>query len=274
MEGDAMGDRSAPETVDLTTPNVARMYDYYLGGKDNFAADRDAAEQALEFAPQIRIAAQHNRAFMGRAVRHLAEAGIRQFLDIGTGLPTQSNVHEVAREAAPDARVVYVDNDPVVLAHGRAILGSAENVHIVQADLRRPEEILESREVRERLDFDRPVASLLVAIVHFLQDADDPEAIVARFREALPAGGYLVLSHVCGEALPESVPGVTEVYKHSSTPIVPRGPERIAGLFGDLELLEPGVVNVAQWRPDSVETKRIAEKYRRPYFLAGVARKG
>src|SRR3954467_11132773 len=123
MEGDAMGDRSTPETVCLPTPNVARMYDYYLGGKDNFAADRDAAEQALEFAPQIRIAAQHNRAFMGRAVRPRAEAGIRQFLDIGTGLPTQSNVHEVAREAAPDARVVYVDNDPVVLPPGRAIRG-------------------------------------------------------------------------------------------------------------------------------------------------------
>jgi len=268
-----MGEWSVPETVDLSTPNVARMYDYYLGGKDNFAADRHAAEQALELAPQIRIAAQHNRAFMGRAVRHLAQAGVRQFLDVGTGLPTQSNVHEVAREAAPDARVVYVDNDPVVLAHGRAILGGAENVHIVQADLRRPEEILDSPEVRERLDFDRPVAILLVAIVHFLQDADDPEAIVARFRAALPSGGYLVLSHVCGAALPESVPGVTEVYRHSSTPIVARSPERIAGFFGDLELVEPGVVNVAQWRPDSAETRRIAAKYRRPYFLAGVARR-
>ncbi|MDN3359867.1 SAM-dependent methyltransferase [Actinomadura sp. DC4] len=268
-----MDDRTAPETLDLSTPNVARMYDYYLGGKDNFAADRDAAEKALEFAPQIRIAAQHNRAFMGRAVRYLAEAGVRQFLDIGTGLPTQSNVHEVAGEAAPDARVVYVDNDPVVLAHGRAILGGTENVHIVQADLRRPEEILECHEVRERLDFDRPLAILLVAIVHFLQDADDPESIVARFRAALPAGGHLVLSHVCGEALPESVPGVTEVYKHSSTPIVARDPERIKDFFGDLELVEPGVVNVAQWRPDTPETKRIADKYRRPYFLAGVARK-
>jgi hypothetical protein len=263
----------APAEVDLRTPNVARMYDYYLGGKDNFAADRDAAEKALEFAPQIRLAAEHNRAFLGRAVRHLAEAGIRQFLDIGTGLPTQSNVHQVAQDAAPDARVVYVDNDPVVLAHGRAILGGAHNVHIVRADLRSPEEILDSPEVRERLDLDQPVAILLVAIVHFLQDADDPEAIVARFREALPSGGYLVLSHVCGEAQPRSVPGVTEVYKHSSMPIVARGADRIRGLFGDLDLVEPGVVNVAQWRPDSVETRRIAEKYRRPYFLAGVARK-
>jgi SAM-dependent methyltransferase len=270
---DAMGDRALPAKVDLTTPNVARMYDYYLGGKDNFAADRAAAEKALEFAPQIRLAARQNREFMGRAVRHLTEAGIRQFLDIGTGLPTQNNVHEVAQDTAPDARVVYVDNDPVVLTHGRAILGGAEHVRIVQADLRRPEEIIDNPEVRERLDFSRPIAILLVAIVHFLRDADDPETIVARFRDALPPGGHLVLSHVCGDALPESVPGVTEVYARSSTPIVARDLERIRGLFGDLDLLDPGLVNVAQWRPDTPETKRIAEKYRRPYFLAGVARK-
>jgi SAM-dependent methyltransferase len=262
-----------PYAVDLSTPNAARMYDYYLGGKDNFAADREAAEKALRIAPQIRIAARQNRAFLGRAVRHLAQDGIRQFLDVGTGLPTQNNVHEVARRTAHDARVVYVDNDPVVLTHGRAILGGDENVHIVQADLRRPDEILDNPEVRERIDFDRPVAILLTAIVHFLQESDDPDAIVARFRAALPAGGHLVLSHVCGEALPDSVPGVTEVYRHSSTPIVARTPDRIASFFGDLELLDPGLVNVAQWRPDSVETKRIAEKYRRPYFLAGVARR-
>jgi S-adenosyl methyltransferase len=269
-----MGDRAwTPSSVDLRTPNVARMYDYYLGGKDNLAPDRAAAEKALEIAPEIRLAARQNRAFLGRAVRYLAEAGVRQFLDVGTGLPTQSNVHEVAHEAAPDARVVYVDNDPVVLAHGRAILGGAKHVHIVQADLRRPEEVLDSPEVRARLDFERPIAILLVAIVHFLKDTDGPEEIVARFREALPAGGYLVLSHVCGEALPRSVPGVIEVYKHSSTPIVARSPARIAGFFGGLELIDPGVVNVAQWRPDSAESKRIAEKYQRPYFLAGVGRK-
>jgi hypothetical protein len=269
-----MGDRAtASGGFDVTTPNVARMYDYYLGGKDNFAVDRKAAEKALELAPQIRLAAEHNRAFLGRAVRHLAESGVRQFLDIGTGLPTRSNVHEVAQDAAPGARVVYVDNDPVVLAHGRAILGGAENVHIVQGDLRRPQEILDDPEVRDRLDFREPLAILLVAIVHFLQDADGPEEIVARCREALPAGGYLVLSHVCGEAQPQSVPGVTEVYKHSSTPIVARDADRISGFFGDLELLEPGLVNVAQWRPDSVAVRRVAEKYRRAYFLAGVARK-
>ena len=268
-----MGDQDEPYPVDLTTPNVARMYDYYLGGKDNFASDRDAADKALEIAPQIRLAAQQNRAFMGRAVRHLAESGIRQFLDIGTGLPTQSNVHEVAQEAADGTRVVYVDNDPVVLAHGRAILGGTESVHIVQADLRHPEEILDNAEVKEHLDFTKPIAVLLVAIVHFLQDHDDPETIVARMRSALPSGGYLVLSHVCGEAQPGAVPGVTEIYRHSSTPIVARSPERIRGFFGDLEILDPGIVNVAQWRPDSVEGKRIAEKYQRPYFLAGVARK-
>ncbi|GAA0367623.1 SAM-dependent methyltransferase [Actinoallomurus spadix] len=269
-----MTDRDeAPKSVDLSTPNAARMYDYFLGGKDNLAPDRAAAEMVLGIAPQIRLAARQNRAFLGRAVRYLAEAGIRQFLDIGTGLPTQNNVHEVAHTIAPDASVVYVDNDPVVLAHGRAILAGSQNVHIVQADLRRPEEILDDPEVRERLDFDRPVAILLVAIVHFLQDADDPEKVVARFRDALPSGGYLVLSHVCGDALPEAVEPVTEIYRRSSTPIITRSTERIRGLFGDLELVEPGLVNVSAWRPDNVESKLITERYPQSYFLAGVARK-
>ncbi|MEV5748139.1 SAM-dependent methyltransferase [Actinoallomurus sp. NPDC052308] len=269
-----MTDRDrAPESVDLSTPNAARMYDFFLGGKDNLAPDRAAAEMVLQIAPQIRIAAQQNRAFLGRAVRYLAEAGIRQFLDVGTGLPTQNNVHQVAHAVVPDAPVVYVDNDPVVLAHGRAILAGSKNVHIVQADLRRPEDILESPEVRERIDFDRPFAILLVAIVHFLQDADDPEKIVARFRDVLPPGGHLVLSHVCGDALPEAVAPVTEIYRRSSTPIITRSTERIRGFFGDLELVEPGLVNVSAWRPDTVEAKRVNERYPQGYFLAGVARK-
>jgi SAM-dependent methyltransferase len=249
------------------------MYDYFLGGKDNLAPDRAAAEMVLQVAPQIRLAAQQNRAFLGRAVRHLAEAGVRQFLDIGTGLPTQKNVHEVVREVAPDASVVYVDNDPVVLAHGRAILAGSENVHIVQADLCRPEEILDNPEVRERLDFDRPIAILLVAIVHFLQDADDPEKILARFRDVLPSGGYLVLSHVCGDALPDAVAPVTDIYRRSSTPIITRSTERIRGFFGDLDLVEPGLVNVSAWHRDTAESKRIIERYPQAYFLAGVARK-
>ncbi|MCO6010849.1 SAM-dependent methyltransferase [Actinoallomurus purpureus] len=263
----------APASVDLSTPNAARMYDYFLGGKDNLAPDRTAAEMVLQIAPQIRIAAQQNRGFLGRAVRYLAEAGVRQFLDIGTGLPTQNNVHEVAHTIAPEAPVVYVDNDPVVLAHGRAILAGSKNVHIVQADLRRPEDILDNPEVRERLDFDRPIAILLVAIVHFLQESDGPEEIVARFRDVLPPGGHLVLSHVCGDALPDAVAPVTEIYRHSSTPIITRSTERIRGFFGDLELVEPGLVNVSAWRPDTVEAKRISEKYPDGYFPAGVARK-
>ncbi|GAB3987823.1 SAM-dependent methyltransferase [Actinoallomurus acanthiterrae] len=263
----------APKSVDLSTPNAARMYDYYLGGKDNLAPDRAAAEAVLEIAPEIRVAARQNRGFLGRAVRHLAEAGIRQFLDVGTGLPTQKNVHEVAHGVAPEAQVVYVDNDPVVLAHGRAILAGSKNVDIVQADLRQPEDILNSPEVRDRLDFDRPIAILLVAIVHFLQDSDGPDELVARFRDALPPGGYLVLSHVCGDALPDAVAPVMEIYRRSSTPIITRSTERIRGFFGDLELVEPGLVNVSAWRPDTVEAKRITERYPQGYFLAGVARK-
>ena len=262
-----MGQPPHPPPLKITYPREL------LGGKDNFAADREAAERIMKIMPHAAEWVRANRGFLARAVRLLAESGIRQFIDIGTGLPTQNNVHEVAQRVDPCARVVYVDNDPVVLTHGRAILGGAEHVHIVQADARHPEEILKNPEVRERLDFAKPVAILLVAIVHFLQETDDPEGIVARFRDALPPGGYLVLSHVCGEAVPQAVPGVTEVYRRSSTPIVARDADRIRGFFGDLEILEPGIVNVAQWHPDSAETRRNADKYRLPYFLAGVGRK-
>ena len=197
-----------PEGIDLTKPSAARMYDYYLGGKDNFAADRATAEQAMQSWGAVRTAVRENRAFLGRAVRHLvSEAGIRQFLDIGTGLPSANNVHEVAQEVAPGCRVVYVDNDPIVLAHARVLLDSHPDgrTAYIDADLRDPAGILSDPVVSETLDLSQPVALMLVAILHFLTDEDDPAGIVAHLLDALPAGSYLVASHVTPEHDPEGV---------------------------------------------------------------------
>ncbi|WP_307832611.1 SAM-dependent methyltransferase [Planomonospora sp. ID91781] len=236
-----------PPGIQTHVPNAARMYDYYLGGKDNFPADREAAEKALSFVPEIRHSVRANRAFLGRAVDFLTRRGIRQFIDIGAGLPTQNNVHQVA---APDARVVYVDNDTTVLVHGRAILGKHENVSIVEGDVRRPREILEHPEVRAAIDFGRPVAVLLLAILHFIPDEEKPERIVAELREALPSGSYLALSHVAIDARPEAAEGVTDVYRRSSSPFVARTGTEIARLLDGVSLVEPGLVNLPEWRPE------------------------
>ncbi|RJL33541.1 SAM-dependent methyltransferase [Bailinhaonella thermotolerans] len=262
-----------PEGVDPTIPNVARMYDYYLGGKDNFAADRAAAEQALSVVPEIRESVRFNRAFLRRTVRTLAGMGVRQFLDIGTGLPTQNNVHEVAKEVDPDARVVYVDNDAVVLAHARALLaGGHDDVAIVQGDVRRPREILDHPDVRRLIDFDEPVAILLLAIMHFVPDSDDPDGILATLRDALPSGGYLVLSHVAVDIDPSKAPGVTAAYDNATARFIARTSPEIERFFTGVELLEPGVVNLPEWRPeDEAEARRYAG--RGAYFLGGVGRK-
>jgi S-adenosyl methyltransferase len=182
---------AAPTGVDASMPNFARVYDYLLGGKDNFPVDRATAEQALAVAPELRVMARENRAFLQRAVRFLvAEAGICQLLDIGTGLPTQGSVHEVAQQVAPDARVVYVDADPVVIAHSRAMLASSDKAAIIQADLRRPEELLDHPELRALIDLGEPVAVLLVAILHGVTDAEDPVGVVTRLRDAMAPGSY------------------------------------------------------------------------------------
>ena len=195
------GDEDLPD-IDISRPHSARMYDYYLGGKDHFAVDRETAEIAARGWPTVRVAVRENREFLGRAVNYLAgEEGIRQFLDIGTGLPSASNVHEVAQQIAPDARVVYVDNDPLVLAHARALLTSspAGQTAYIDADLREPEKILAHPVVRQTLDFGQPIALMLVAILHFIADEEDPANIVASLLDALPPGSYLVASHVTPE---------------------------------------------------------------------------
>jgi len=238
--------------VDVSRPHAARMYDYYLGGKNHFAADRELADKVLASMPAARIAARENRAFMGRAVRFLAEeAGIRQFLDIGTGLPTTGSVHEIAQAVAPEARVVYVDNDPLVLAHARALLASSPEgkTAYVHADLRDPAAILANAEVREVIDFDQPVALLLVAVLHFLLDEDQPARVVAALLDALPAGSYLVASHGTTEHDPAGTAAGQRAYRRSGVTGRARRSDEFAEIaFSGLDLVPPGVVLVSEWR--------------------------
>ncbi len=242
---------TAPTSINVTTPNVARMYDYYLGGKDNYAADRAAAERVIAAFPDVRSAVRENRAFLGRAVRFLAaDVGIRQFIDIGTGLPTQSNVHEIARNIAPDARVVYADYDPVVVAHGQMILSGAEPVAFIEGDVRCPDEILGNAELRSLVDLNEPVAILLVAVLNFVTDQERPDEIVARLREAMAPGSYLVISHGANEERPATVHGVQEVYQNATARAVLRTRAEIAPFFAGFELIDPGLVHAPQWRPD------------------------
>ena len=236
----------------MSRPNVARMYDYFLGGKDNFAADRAAADKVLALVPAVRRTVVENRRFLRRAVRFLAgEEGIGQFLDIGVGLPTQGAVHEVAQEVNPQARVVYVDYDPVVVSHGKALLAKPDRSIVVQADLRRPAALLSLPAVREHLDFSRPVALLLVAILHFVSDDDDPRGIVAALSDTLAPGSYLVLSHVSNDrfADEEAAERVRELYAKSSEPLWARSREQILRFFDGFELVEPGLVRPCEWRP-------------------------
>jgi SAM-dependent methyltransferase len=261
--------RRAPEGFEASTPNVARMYDYYLGGKDNFPADRQAAERVLAIVPEVRAAVRANRAFVGRAVRFLAAAGVRQFLDVGSGLPTRRNVHEVAHELAPDARVVYVDDDPVVVVHGRALLACTDTVAVVQGDLRRPEEVLGHPEVRALIDLDEPVAVLLTLVLHFVTDAEDPVGIVRRLRDAKAPGSYLVVSHGTGDPRPGTAPRVAAVYQQASAPIVSRSRAEVLRFFDGFDLVG-GLGYVMEWRPDLSATVYAAE---RSLTLAGVGRK-
>ncbi|WP_083866896.1 MULTISPECIES: SAM-dependent methyltransferase [Frankia] len=240
--------------VELKTdrPHAARMYDYYLGGKDNFPADRLAAEQALAVFPNGRVTARQNRAFMARAIRYLAgEAGIRQFLDVGTGIPTSPNLHEIAQAIAPESRVVYTDNDPIVLAHARALLTSSPQGHTayLDADVRDTDRILTSPELRDPLDLDRPVALSLVALLHFVPDADDPDGIVRRLVDALPSGSYLLLSHITADYDP-AWERVTETYRARGIPAQQRSRAEFARFFDGLELVDPGIQVVHRWRPD------------------------
>ena len=231
-------------------PSSARIYDYLLGGKDNYPADRAAAEQIAQMLPNVRTCVQWNRAFLGRAVRCLAAGrGIRQFIDIGTGLPAVRNVHEVAQDAAPGCRVVYVDNDPVVLAHGRHLLHGLAGTTILEHDLRQPDEILADPELRELIDSEEPVALLLVAVLHFISDDDDPGGIIRKLLEPFRSGSYLVLSHGTADALP-AVNEAAQIYEQATASAHVRGRNQILRLVEGMDLAEPGIVWLPEWRPD------------------------
>ena len=258
--------------IDMTKPNAARIYDYWLGGKDNFEADRVAAEKVLTQMPGQRRSALENRRFLRRAVEFLAgQAGIDQFLDIGVGLPTQGAVHEVAHEINPRSHVAYVDYDPAVVAHANALLATPDQSVVVTEDIRRPRELLANPVIRGHLDFDRPIAVLALAIFHFVADKDDPAAITACLREALAPGSYLVLTHICQELLPDKAAAARakDVYQRAGQPIQARGTEEIRGYFGDFELVEPGLVPKHAWRPES----GAAAADPTDISLGGVARK-
>jgi hypothetical protein len=261
----------APPGININVPHSARIYDYWLGGKDNFAADRAVGEAMIKAIPDMRHMAGENRRFVHRAARDMvAKEGIRQFLDIGTGIPTRPNLHEVAQQIAPEARVVYVDNDPIVLVHARALMISTEQgrSEYVSADLRAPQSILTEPMLGQTLNMEEPVGLTLIAILMLLADADEPWAKVAELRDAMPSGSCLAITHPTADFHPAAVATAVSAATGAGMTLVPRTREEVQRFFGDWEMLEPGVVPVSDWRPDdSVDDPEVA------YYWAGVARK-
>ncbi|MFE9642901.1 SAM-dependent methyltransferase [Streptomyces sp. NPDC006365] len=258
----------APRGIDISVPSVSRIYDYYLGGSHNFDVDREAARKAMEFMPGLPKIMKANRAFLRRAVRFAADEGITQFLDIGSGIPTFGNVHEVAQSASPGARVLYVDNDPVAVAHSEAVLEGNEDTDVVAADLRKPQEILTSSQFQRLIDQNRPVALLLVAILHFVEDEDGPYEAVAQLRDALAPGSLLVVTHASYEGIPlppERAEGAVDVYKNIRNPLIMRSRDEIARFFEGYDMMEPGLVPMPEWRPDT------ALEDEDPYSYSGFA---
>jgi hypothetical protein len=261
-----------PPETDTTKANIARVYDYWLGGDHNFQADRDVARTLIALDPNFRTAVRANRAFLGRAVRFLAgQAGIRQFLDIGSGIPTKDNVHEVAQDIAPGSRVVYVDNDDVAVAHSRLMLQDTPDATIIKADLREPDKILADLETQLLLDFGQPVAVLLVAVLHFIPDDTQAAGILATLRSALAPGSYLVICHNCQDEQPGLASSFETVYNSRVTAQLRfRTRDEITRLCDGFTLLDPGLVWIPQWRPDSPDdVPGDPEKY---WALVGVAR--
>jgi SAM-dependent methyltransferase len=241
--------RESLSVADLERPSQARIYDYLLGGSHNFAVDREAARVLISMVPEVPLIAHANRAFLRRAVRFLVAAGVRQFLDIGSGVPTAGNVHELARQAAPDARVVYVDIDPVAVAEGRQILAGDDRTVVVQEDARQPERIVGHPAVRGLLDFDRPIGLVLASLLHFIPDADNPQAVVTALRDAVVPGSYLAVSHVTAVGQPK-IPAAAAAADRAGIFALPRPPAALAGFFAGFDLVAPGLVPVEQWRAD------------------------
>jgi len=261
----------APPGVNANVPHSARIYDYWLGGKDNFAVDRAVGEAMIRAIPGMRQMAGENRRFVHRAARDLvAKEGVRQFLDIGTGIPTRPNLHETAQEIAPDTRVVYVDNDPIVLVHARALMVSMPpgRSEYIAADLRDPQSILTDQVLRDTLDFSQPIGLTLIAILMLLADADDPWAAVAALRDAMPSGSCLAITHPTADFAPEEVAQAVTAATDAGMTLVARTKDDVQRFFGDWEMLDPGLVPVSAWRPDDpVDNPEAA------YYWAGAARK-
>jgi hypothetical protein len=251
----------APYGVDLERPNAARVYDFYLGGAHNFAADRQMAAHALAGWPELPLIMRANRAFLRRAVRFLAGAGVRQFLDLGSGIPTVGNVHEVARAEEPSSRVVYVDIDPVAVAHSRAILDGDPRATAVQADLRSPAGVLDLAAREGGLDLAQPVAVLLVAVLHFVPDADDPAGIIARYRDATAPGSAIAICHATSDGQGGKADEHRALYARTPTPMTMRSKAEVGRLLEGYELVEPGLVSMTLWRPDDDETPDRPEDY-------------
>jgi SAM-dependent methyltransferase len=257
------------EQIDTSKPHTARMYDYYLGGRDNYEVDREAAQRIIDLYPDAVVWARANRDFMQRAVRSLVHSGVRQIIDIGTGIPTSPNTHEIAHAVSKDVRVAYIDNDPIVATHAGARLLGTGNTGFFLADLRDPAGILEHPTLGGLIDFEQPVAVMLVSLLHFIKDDEDPAGLVAALRDALPAGSYLVLSHVTNDFHPK-VAEVFDVYNKATASLTTRAYDEVIGFFDGFELLDPGLVQIPAWRPDKPVTP---EEVARVGFYGAVARK-
>ncbi|MDF2975296.1 MAG: hypothetical protein K0S40_24 [Actinomycetospora sp.] len=240
----------APDEVDVDRPSAARVYDYYLGGLHNFAADREMAARAVADWPELPRIMQANRAFLRRAVRHLAAQGIDQFLDIGSGIPTAGNVHEIAQAAVPGAQVVYVDIDPVAVAHARALLADDPRTGVVQADFTDVDAVLGDPITQSLLDLSRPVGVLVVALLHFVGDERGPAQVLARYRAAMAPGSHLVVSHASADGAPDRADEHQSLYRRTATPMTMRTRDEVAALLDGFTLVEPGIVFLPQWRPD------------------------
>ncbi|WP_433679105.1 SAM-dependent methyltransferase [Nocardia sp. CA-119907] len=261
----------APEGIDLDRPSASRVYDYFVGGMHNFEIDRQLARQIEAFTPNVAETMRANRDLLRRCVRFLVDAGINQFLDIGSGIPTVGNVHEVAQGRDPSARVVYVDIDPVAVAHSHAILDGDPRTAVIQADVGQPDVILADPQVRKLIDFDEPVAVLLLGVLHFVGDDADPRGCVAALRDAVAAGSYLAITHATSDGQPTEVLEAQKLSGRTSTEIVLRAKDEIAAYFDGWSLVEPGLVQLPLWRPDNPDD--IADAPEQSGAYGGVARK-
>ena len=239
-----------PQSVDVSVPSSARIYDYLLGGAHNFAVDREMGAKAERLMPHARSAARISRAFLGRAVRFMVDQGVRQFLDIGSGIPTVANVHEVAQAEAPECRVLYVDRDPVAVAHSELILAGNDRTGVLQADIRDPESILDSPEAHRLLNFDEPIGLLTLFMLHWVPTEADPWGLMKRYRRWRPGGSYLAITHFASDQGDEGSTAVAaRLNQAGADQVTPRSRDEIAAFFGDFELVEPGLVGFAEWRP-------------------------